>query len=783
MQTARPNQDDDDMLPPVLPAEDFSTGVFDLSQRDDPMLGTIVAGRYTVMRLLGSGGMGRVYEAFDAAEQREVAVKVLNGDRTGAAASVQRFMEEARVLSMVSHPNVVRLLDFGQDENGQVFLVMELLEGRDLGHLLAERVRLPWPETSAIAVQLVRGLAAAHQRGIVHRDLKPENVFLVAERPGAPPKVRLLDFGIAKDVQARGPRLTTDGAVFGTARYMSPEQASGNPVDARADVYGVGVLIYEMLAGRAPFPGDDFVQTAHQQISAPVPPLSEVAPEALIHPLVEELVMRALAKAKEDRYASMADFEAAIETTSIDSTMALVRYPMAPPPMAEERTVIRPPPLEAEERTVIRPPPLEAEERTVIRPPPVEAARMAVRPPQLEEERTVIMRRSSVGVAGTIVPLTQPPPRVPVHADPSAWLPAAEAYPPAPQAPQPHASPLFKTSPQLQPQFQPQAQPQFQPQRQASPQFQAPPQLQPQAPAQFRPSFQPSPQPYVPRGLAGMPIPAPMQRDPGGPFGGDAQPVFARDDNAAFMPAHLSPTRLSAPAQAGPGPNVSPEQLLATPFAARWAEDTSKAAETSWTGGETGELELRLPQRELSRNFVVAVVIISTLGLATIAFALWTMLREAPDTSVARPHRATTTEQPRPVALPPDPVRPLVIKETDPPPPDPPREAEPPPEPDPIPRDPPRPREPSGLSKPQLEAGWKKAQAGIEACGRKYGAIEGTHLQVTFDVVDSRARNTSVQPPHGTTPLGRCVATAVDTNARFVASQQPSLGVSRRVSF
>ena len=446
---------EEDTSPPFLPAEDFSTGVFDISQRDDHLLGSIVAGRYTVMRLLGSGGMGRVYEAFDAAEQREVAMKVLHTDRVGSGPAVQRFMEEARVLSMLSHPNVVRLLDFGQDETGVVYLAMELLVGRDLGDHLAERRRLPWSEASEISLQLVRGLSAAHERGIVHRDLKPENVFLVDVPYGAAPKIKLLDFGIAKDLQTRDARLTGEGSVFGTARYMSPEQASGSPVDARADVYAVGILIYEMITGRPPFTGDDFMRTAHQHVTDPVPPLSQVAPDVPFHPLVEEVVMRALSKRPEDRFASMFDFEAAIEGTTIESTMAIVRPRLPiPAPMVEERTVIRAPPLDDrggrpvpvpadhtdalpplfddDEHTAIRPPLFDGrvpppapedrtmlrptlpavavpEERTVIRAPPLDDRAMQPRRAPAPEERTVI-RQAPLGVAGTIVPLTQPPP-------------------------------------------------------------------------------------------------------------------------------------------------------------------------------------------------------------------------------------------------------------------------------------------------------------------------------------------------------------------------------------
>jgi len=905
---------EEDTVPPFLPAEDFSTGVFDMGQLDDHLLGTVVAGRYTVTRLLGTGGMGRVYEAFDAAEQREVALKVLHADRIGSTQAVQRFMEEARVLSMLSHPNVVRLYDFGQDDSGVVFLVMEMLVGRDLGDHLAERRRLPWSEASEIALQLCRGLSAAHDRGIVHRDLKPENVFLQHVPPGAAPRIKLLDFGIAKDVQSHNAKLTGEGSVFGTARYMSPEQASGSPVDARSDVYGVGILVYEMITGRPPFVGDDFLRTAHQHVTDPYPPLSEVAPDVPFHPLVEEMIERALAKRREDRFATMFDFEAAIEGTTIESTMAIIRPrlpPERPPPErpSEDRTVIRAPPVDdraaarsvpndritaiaapdfdddyaatvirpttgevlmqaPEDRTVMRatlvpppampppamPPPampVSREERTVIRAAPVaEEPRPARRqaPPQ-HDERTVI-RQSPLGVAGTIVPLTQPPYPMPSGPPPSYPMPGPMPYPtpgPMPYPPPNDGDTVAMQIPIMDP-YGPAPIPQaYQPPTSlAAPVVRMPmptpaPVPRP-GPGQFGPGYsggqlgQSAPAAFAPPppvrsspsglgglvggpgiapggwsggGLAGVPMPASAGRDGG--LGGDGQPVFAREENAAFMPAHLAsnlaPTRLAnAPTQARPS---SPEDVLSTPYRPRaWAEDPAAAADTSWAGNETGEMLLRLPQRETSRNLVVAIVILTIVGLALIGFAVWALLRNDPeDTEDAKPHRATTVEQPRPIAPVIEPKRELVIKDTEPEPKPKPRPApepepeSPPPEPEPFDDPEPRPsRRGSGggggggggggdvgpvssLSQAQLDAGFKKARSSINACAKQHGAIEGTSLSVSFDVVEGRAINAKVQPPHGLTPLGRCVVTAVGTNARFAAATEASRAVSRKVSF
>ncbi len=330
---------------------------------DADLIGTVLSDRYRIAGIIGDGGMGRVFAADHVTLLRKLAIKVLRPELARHEANVERFLQEARAASMIAHPNVVDILDFGRIHDGPVYFVMEYLEGEDLSVLLRRLVRLPWPRVQHILLQVVRGLAAAHKCGIVHRDMKPANIFLV-QRPDAMDQVKLLDFGIAKVVHRDRPgNLTGEGSVFGTARYMSPEQAAGLPVDGRSDVYAVGVLAYEMLSGRVPFDSDNFLRVATQHANDPIPPLRQVAPD--VAPIVEALVMRALAKRPDERYPSMAEFEAAILGASFESTVAIAN-PLGPD--AVDRTTIY------DQRRASRPPPVVAAEAvdavdaTVVRP-------------------------------------------------------------------------------------------------------------------------------------------------------------------------------------------------------------------------------------------------------------------------------------------------------------------------------------------------------------------------------------------------------------------------------
>src|SRR5262249_46856431 len=215
-------------------------------------------GNYRVVAKLGEGGMGAVYLAEHPLIGKKVALKVLREDNAEAA---ERFFNEARAVNAIGHPNIVDILDYGV-VGSSVYLIMELLVGESLGALLAREAPLPVERALPIAVQIADALAACHAKGVIHRDLKPDNVFLLAGD-----RVKLLDFGIAKLTSGQR-RETGKGMVIGTPAYMSPEQCEGRrDIDARADIYALGILTYEMLTGTVPFSGDGYGDVLNQHIT------------------------------------------------------------------------------------------------------------------------------------------------------------------------------------------------------------------------------------------------------------------------------------------------------------------------------------------------------------------------------------------------------------------------------------------------------------------------------------------------------------------------------------
>jgi serine/threonine protein kinase len=276
----------------------------------DPNIGRTLGERYRILRRLGEGGMGTVYLCEHVLLRRRVAVKVLRDELARDPEIAERFRNEAVAASQIGGDHVVDVIDFGRTEDGAFFYVMEALEGRSLGAVLREEGPLPVARALGLVAQVCRALSAAHARGVVHRDLKPENVFVVVDDDGAE-RAKVLDFGISHiDPLGAGARLTRAGAIIGTPEYMSPEQASGAVVDHRADVYALGVLLYEVLTGALPIEGGTPLATlvAHQS-QVPNPPSARRAEIPLD---VDALVLCALAKRPDDRFESMDAFAAAL---------------------------------------------------------------------------------------------------------------------------------------------------------------------------------------------------------------------------------------------------------------------------------------------------------------------------------------------------------------------------------------------------------------------------------------------------------------------------------------
>jgi serine/threonine protein kinase len=268
----------------------------------DPWIGQTLAGRYKLVGRLGQGSMGTVYRATQLAVDRPVAVKIVKDERNIDPAANARFLREARANSLLVSPHTVQVVDFGQGENGELFLVMELLEGESLRRRLARLGRFPADVAIEACLGALRSLAEAHAKGVIHRDLKPEHIFFARVKgdKGHDEIVKVLDFGVAKLVGDESRHLnaveTREGRILGTPRYMSPEQAQGKPLDARSDLYAIGVILYEMLTGRATFTADDPIVVMAQHITKTPRLPSEVCPEAQVPDDLESVVMRALSK-------------------------------------------------------------------------------------------------------------------------------------------------------------------------------------------------------------------------------------------------------------------------------------------------------------------------------------------------------------------------------------------------------------------------------------------------------------------------------------------------------
>jgi serine/threonine-protein kinase len=248
----------------------------------------LIAGRYELEERVGTGGMSAVYRAHDRLLERKVAIKILHARLGEDDEYVERFRREARAVAQLAHPHIVTVIDRGEEDDGRQYIVFEYVEGDDLKQLVSRTGPLPIDQVVDLGAEIASGLAYAHERGIVHRDVKPQNVLLNGDG-----RAKVTDFGIARSLDVeRG--VTQTGTVLGTSTYIAPEQASGQPVDDRSDVYSLGVVLFELLTGDVPFPGENFVIVAMQHVNTPPPPVLERRPDA--PPALAALVDRMLAK-------------------------------------------------------------------------------------------------------------------------------------------------------------------------------------------------------------------------------------------------------------------------------------------------------------------------------------------------------------------------------------------------------------------------------------------------------------------------------------------------------
>ena len=296
------------------------------------MVGELIAGRYELEKLVGSGGMSNVFRAHDRLLERTVALKILHEQYTRDEDYVERFRREARAVAKLAHPNIVTVIDRGE-QDGRQFIVFEYIDGPNLKEL-TRNGPLEMHEAIGLTLQVARALSFAHDRGLVHRDVKPQNVLLNEDG-----QAKVTDFGIARSLDVQG--VTQTGTVLGTSDYIAPEQARGQTVDPKTDIYSLGVVLYELLVGEVPFSGDNFVAVAMRHVSEPVPSVLENRPDCPAR--LDLAIQRAMAKDPNDRFESMDEFVAELEACLAeldgrsDEGATMIVPPARPPRRAARR--------------------------------------------------------------------------------------------------------------------------------------------------------------------------------------------------------------------------------------------------------------------------------------------------------------------------------------------------------------------------------------------------------------------------------------------------------------